>query len=142
MAITRSAGLIVMRQFDGQWRCLILRAYRNWDFPKGRPDSNEDLLEAALRETKEETGLPRPTFPWGGSYRETEAYGKGKVVRIYIAFSRDGQVSLPINASLGRPEHHEFRWVSLHDARQLLPPRFRPILSWAQDVVGPEKAGE
>ncbi|WP_232344688.1 NUDIX domain-containing protein [Cupriavidus taiwanensis] len=44
-----------MRQFDGQWRCLVLRAYRNWDFPKGQPEPSEELLQTALRETTEET---------------------------------------------------------------------------------------
>jgi len=134
-AIKRSAGLVVMRNVDGQWHCLILRAYRNWDFPKGRPEPGEELLQTALRETTEETGLSHLEFPWGEDYRETEPYSKGKVARVYLALSSQGDVSLPVSAELGRPEHHEFRWVSLYRARELLPLRFWPMLRWAHAVV-------
>jgi bis(5'-nucleosidyl)-tetraphosphatase len=131
----RSAGLVVVRRIEGEWRCLVLRAYRNWDLPKGRPEPGEALLETALRETAEETGLSALTLPWGDDYRETEPYAKGKVARLYIALSGEGEVSLPVSAELGRPEHHEFRWVSFAAALELLPPRFVPILRWAQSVV-------
>ncbi|MFJ4290727.1 NUDIX domain-containing protein [Cupriavidus sp. NPDC089707] len=134
----RSAGLVVMRQFDGQWRCLVLRAYRNWDFPKGQPEPGEELLQAALRETTEETGLSELELSWGEAYRETEPYSKGKVARLYLALSRQGDVTLPVSAELGRPEHHEFRWVPLDEALALLPPRFWPILSWAHHKVSDE----
>lgn len=130
-----SAGLIVMRQFDGDWRCLILRAYRNWDFPKGQPEPGEELLQTALRETTEETGLSELELPWGEGYRETEPYSKGKVARLYLALSSQGEVNLPVSAELGRPEHHEFRWVPLDKAEELLPPRFWSMLRWAQSVV-------
>ncbi len=133
--VKRSAGLVVMRQFDDQWRCLVLRAYRNWDFPKGLPEPGEELLHAAMRETTEETGLSELELPWGEDYRETEPYSRGKVARLYLALSNQGDVSLPVNAELGRPEHHEFRWASFDRAQELLPPRVWPILQWAQDVV-------
>lgn len=105
----RSAGLVVVRQSGGQWRCLVLRAYRNWDLPKGTPDPGEQPLETALRETAEETGLSALTLPWGDDFRETEPYSRGKIARFYIALSAEGEVSLPVSAELGRPEHHEFR---------------------------------
>ncbi|AOY96114.1 hypothetical protein BKK79_31250 [Cupriavidus sp. USMAA2-4] len=133
--VKRSAGLVVLRQFEGEWRCLVLRAYRNWDLPKGQPDPGEELLQTALRETTEETGLSDLELPWGEDYRETEPYSKGKVARLYLALSRQGDVSLPVSAELGRPEHHEFRWASFDRAQELLRPRFWPILQWAQDFV-------
>src|SRR5215471_3651714 len=119
----RSAGLVAVRQFGDEWRCLVLRAYRNWDFPKGLPEPGEELLEAALRETTEETGLSGLQLPWGDDYRETEPYAKRKVARLYLALSDQGEVWLPVSAELGRPEHHEYRWVSFADAQQLLPQR-------------------
>ncbi|MGY8525691.1 NUDIX domain-containing protein [Paracidovorax citrulli] len=134
----RSAGLLVMRPFGTDWRCLVLRAYRNWDLPKGMPEGDEDLLQTARRETAEETGLADLELPWGEDFRETVPYAKGKVVRVYLALSREGDIALPVNAALGRPEHHEFRWVSLANARELLPQRFWPMLDWAGDAVGRE----
>ncbi|MGY2492301.1 NUDIX domain-containing protein [Cupriavidus sp. CP313] len=131
----RSAGLMVLRSFGDQWHCLVLRAYRNWDLPKGLLEPEEEPLQAALRETREETGLYTLELRWGEDYRETEPYGHGKVSRFYLALSPIGDVTLPNSAELGRPEHHEFRWVTFAEARKLLPSRFEPILGWAQRTV-------
>jgi 8-oxo-dGTP pyrophosphatase MutT (NUDIX family) len=70
-----SAGIIVVRAADDGFRYLLLRAYRHWDFPKGRVEPGETPLAAAWRETEEETGLARLAFRWGESYFETEPYG-------------------------------------------------------------------
>ncbi|TDF62931.1 NUDIX domain-containing protein [Cupriavidus sp. L7L] len=134
--IKHSAELVVLRPTAGQWLCLILRAYRNWDMPKGMPEPNEELLSAAIREAMEETGLSTLELRWGEDYRETEPYANGKIARFYLAVSPRGGVSLPISAELGRPEHHEFRWVTFAEAQQLLPSRFEPILEWAQSTAG------
>ncbi|WP_454753932.1 NUDIX domain-containing protein [Cupriavidus necator] len=134
--IKHSAGLVVLRPTTGQWLCLILRAYRNWDMPKGMPESNEQPLSAAMRESREETGLSMLELRWGEDYRETEPYANGKIARFYLAVSPNGEVSLPISSELGRPEHHEFRWVTFAEAQQLLPSRFEPILEWAQSMAG------
>lgn len=82
-----------------------------------------------------ETGLSVLELRWGEGYLETEPYGHGKIARFYLAFSPSGDVSLPISAELGRPEHHEYRWVTFAEARQLLPSRFEPILEWAWGTV-------
>lgn len=130
-----SAGLVVLRRIAEPWHCLVLRAYRNWDLPKGLPEPEEGPLPAALREASEETGLSSLELRWGEDYRETEPYGRGKVARFYLALSPSGEVSLPISAEIGRPEHHEFRWVTFAEARQLLPSRYAPILDWAERTV-------
>lgn len=124
-----------MRRLDDGWRCLVLRVYRNWDLPKGAPEEGEAPLAAALREAAEETGLRALELAWGDAYRETPVYARGKVARVYLALSREGDVVLPVSAELGRPEHHEWRWVSFADAAALLPPRFGDIVRWARDTV-------
>lgn len=126
-------------RFAPGWRVLILRAYRNWDFPKGLVENGEDALAAAVREVAEETGLTHLDFRWGEDFRETEAYGRGKVARLYVAASQGGEVSLPVNPELGHPEHHEFRWASFDEAKSLLPPRLQPILAWAFRISGKTK---
>jgi len=125
-----------MRRVDGRWNCLVLRVYRNWDFPKGLVEPGEEPLDAALREVTEETGLRGLALPWGEVWRETEPYAGGKVARFYVAESASGAVVLPVNPQLGRPEHHEFRWLDFDGAAGLLPPRLQQVLGWAQTVVG------
>lgn len=129
MARKLAAGMVVLRRQDGAWRCLMLRAYRNWDFPKGEVEPDESPLAAARREVEEETSLAALVMPWGDEYCETTPY-RGKVARYYLAESPHGDVSLPVSAELGRPEHHEFRWVDLGEAGALAPLRLQPILAW------------
>jgi bis(5'-nucleosidyl)-tetraphosphatase len=130
-----SAGAVVLRRVDGRWNCLVLRAYRNWDFPKGLVEPGEQPLDAALREVTEETSLRGLALRWGEAWRQTEPYAGGKVARYYVAESATGEVVLPVNPELGRPEHHEFRWLELGAAARLLPPRLKPVIRWAQKVA-------
>jgi 8-oxo-dGTP pyrophosphatase MutT (NUDIX family) len=131
-----SAGVIVVRRDAGGWRFLLLRAYRNWDFPKGQVEQGEEPLAAARREVREETSIDELRFDWGHDYRETEPYSHHKVARYYLAATPVESVTLPVNPELGRPEHNEFRWVDLKEAQRLCPPRLAPILRWAAQTLG------
>ena len=133
-----SAGVVVLRRFSDGWRCLVLRAYRNWDFPKGLVEDDESPRYAAVREVWEETRLENLHFLWGDEYRETLPYARQKVSRYYIAEAPSGDVSLPISPELGRPEHDEFRWVSFDAAEDLLPPRLAIVLEWAKELADHE----
>jgi bis(5'-nucleosidyl)-tetraphosphatase len=113
----------------------MLRAFQYWDFPKGIVEPGEEPLDGALREVLEETGLSGLHFKWGYGYQETKPYGIGKIARYYLAESPEGEVYLPVNPDLGRPEHEEFRWVSYCEANGLIAARLRPILNWADWLV-------
>lgn len=130
-----SAGVVVVREDDSGWRLLILRAYHNWDFPKGMVEPGEAPLDAAIRETAEETAISDLEFCWGEAYCETAPYRAGKVARYYLARTSQTPIVLPVSAELGRPEHHEWRWVSFEDAAVLLPPRLQPVLGWARKTL-------
>ena len=131
----RSAGVVVLRRHANDWRCLLLRAFAYWDFPKGRLELGEAPLDAAIREVEEETGLVGLVFRWGEAFRETAPYSGGKVARYYLAESPAGDVRLPVSPELGRPEHDEFRWVSFAEAQRLAVPRIRQIAGWAEELV-------
>lgn len=130
-----SAGVVVTRPCDDGVRLLLLRAYRYWDFPKGEVEPGEDPLDTARREVKEETGLRDLDFRWGEACTETPPYGHGKIARYYLAESRTGAVELPVSPELGRPEHHEVRWVTFEEGRSLLNERVRAVLEWARGVL-------
>lgn len=132
----RSAGIVVVRREGGAWRFLLLRAYRNWDFPKGLIEPGESPLAAARRETAEETGLTHLDFRWGTDSRDTAMYDDRKVASYFLAETRMPDIVLPVSAELGRPEHDEYRWASYGEAQALLPARLQPILDWARERIG------
>lgn len=132
----RSAGAVVFRRTGRGVRLLVLRAYANWDFPKGEHEPGESELDAARREVAEETGLTDLDFPFGDAHRDTLPYSGGKVARYYLAETgEDAAVELPKSPELGRAEHHEWRWVSFDEAEDLLPPRLAIVLDWARETL-------
>lgn len=133
--VVRSCGAVVFRRTDRGIRLLVLRAYNNWDFPKGLVENAEEMLSAAKREVKEETGLSEVDYPFGEAFKETLPYANNKVARYYLAETGQHAIELPINTALGRPEHHEYRWVSFAEAEDLLPPRLAPVLDWAKHTL-------
>ena len=131
----KAAGCVVFRRTPRGPRYLVLRAFKNWDFPKGLVDTGEDQLACAKREVEEETGLTNLAYPFGEEFRETLPYAGNKVARYYLAETEEVEITLPVSPELGRPEHHEYRWVSLDEAEELLPPRLAVVLDWAQRTI-------
>ena len=131
-----SAGIVVMRRENDIWMYLLLRAYRYWDFPKGKCEKGEQPLAAALREAEEETTLTEFDFDWGEDFFETGPYAQGKVARYYIAQTIQTDVDLPISPELGRPEHDEFKWVTYEEALKIVSPRVTQVLRWARNITG------
>lgn len=56
MAIALSCGLVLLNE-DAEILLAHATETRHWDIPKGAPEPGESDREAALRETREETGL-------------------------------------------------------------------------------------
>jgi len=137
-----SAGVVVVRRSSGEWLFLMLRAYRNWDFPKGLVEAGEDPLQAARREVQEETLIEELQFSWGHVYRETAPYSHHrKVARYYLAETPTAEVTLPVRPELGRPEHNEWRWLPFQQALPLCSPRIEPILRWAATTMAGSAPG-
>ena len=130
-----SAGVVVVRRDAAGWLFLMLRAYRNWDFPKGLVELGEDPLAAARREVQEETSIAELYFDWGERYTETAPYNHNKIARYYLARTTVEAVTLPINPAIGQPEHHEFRWVSRDQAVALTSPRIAAVIEWAGQIL-------
>lgn len=136
-----SAGVVVVRRSRAGWRLLVLRVYRNWDFPKGGAEAGESPLQTALREAEEEADLRDLVFRWGEAYCETAPYGRGKIARYYLAETAREAIILPVSPELGRPEQDAWRWVSFAEARRLLPPRLQPVLAWAREPLAAPSPG-
>ena len=130
-----SAGVVVVRQTEEGWRLLLLRAFNHWDFPKGMVEPGEEPLAAAVREVREESLIEDLEFAWGEPSTRTGPYSRGKIACYYVARTRTGEVTLPVNPEIGRPEHSEFRWADFDEAMKLVSPRVRPVLQWAAQVM-------
>jgi bis(5'-nucleosidyl)-tetraphosphatase len=131
-----SCGIVLARKTDSGWLTLLLRAFRNWDFPKGMCEPGESPLETARREVAEETGIRELEFTWGEAAIDTGPYNRGKTARYYLAQTSEEQVIMGISPETGRPEHHEYRWLSFDDAYDLSSPRVRSIVVWARQIIG------
>ncbi len=134
--IILSAGIIVVRKEEDDWKYLFLRAFLNWDFPKGEMQPGESPLETAGRETREETGITKLDFTWGEVFKETAPYNRGtKVARYYLSQTIEDQVVFAVNPQIGGPEHHEYRWLRYSELEKLSPSRLLPVINWARGVV-------
>ena len=93
-------------------------------------------LATARREVREETGIEKLDFRWGEEFTETPPYSKNKVARYYLAETSETAVKLPVSVTLGRPEHHESRWLTFDEAIALAVPRIAAVLAWARKRTG------
>ena len=131
-----SCGAVIAREIGDGWVTLMLRAYHNWDFPKGICEEGESPMDAAIREIGEETGITDLDFAWGDRSTDTGPYNRGKTARYYLAKTSQESVEMGIAPELGRPEHHEYRWMSFDDAYDLSAPRVRVVVQWARQIIG------
>lgn len=135
MTLVRAAGGLVARQ-DGRGRELVLvhrPAYDDWSFPKGKLESGEDELAAALREVEEETGLRCEALDDLGAVTYVDGRGRPKVVRYW-------QMTAPDQAELApRHEIDVARWVTFEEASEVLTyPHDRLLLD---RFVGQDRGG-
>ncbi|MCK5827093.1 NUDIX domain-containing protein [Candidatus Bipolaricaulota bacterium] len=116
----RAAGFVLFRTLHQQRQYLLLR-HRNgghWAFPKGRLEPDENEIEAALRETFEETGISQ-LFPIA-RFCETTSYTvrlngqeKAKTVAYFLAETRECNVVLSA-------EHIDYQWLDFTQAAATL----------------------
>lgn len=128
-----SCGVVPLRKKENRREVLLLRCFKNWDFPKGMLDPGEDPLSAALREFTEETGISHIEIISPDLFIQTEPYSNGKVARYYPGIvSVDAEVIMRPNPVTGILEHHEYRWFALGEAEEKLVPRLKKVLAWTR----------
>lgn len=132
---TLSCGFVIIRETSDECLTLMLRAWHHWDFPKGLREEGEGSLEAAVREVGEETGITDLQLEWGERFLDTGPYSRGKTARYYLARSDTAEVVMGPSPETGKPEHHEWRWVSFDEAYDLSSPRVKNVVKWARQVI-------
>jgi len=134
----QSAGIILLRRERGEWKCLLLRAYGRWDFPKGRREPGESLLQAAIRETKEESGIRHTRFRWGLRAWKTGVYSQGKRAYYFVAQTSQRDVVLFPNPITNLVEHDAYKWATLEEAEALVTARLHGVFPWLRNMLGLE----
>lgn len=139
----QSAGIVVLDWQSGEATALCVRAYSNWDFPKGKLDAGESHLQAAIRELEEETSLTIPQDAQIiGVRAPSVTYGRGKNEKTATYYLADRISStepfLPSSPELGRPENDEYRWVPVSKLFSLMPARLQPVVNYVQEWVQTE----
>lgn len=141
-----SAGVIVFHRDQRGCRFLLVLSRLTkrplWEFPKGGVDAGESLMQAAMRELREETGLAEadvrlvPEFERREEYRFTTGDGEQrtlirKEVTYFLAEAHRTDVRI------AEAEASEYAWLSLKDAmRKLRYPGRRRLLEDAARTAG------
>lgn len=132
----RAAGIVVVRYFENIPHVLLLRIFKNWDLPKGRIEQNENIFEAALRETFEESGINQLDFCWGKDAVQVSNKNKRKkkIVTLFVAKTEQNPL-ISRNPITGVYEHHSAEWVLFENAIKIVNPYLSPGISWAFNKV-------
>ena len=115
MGTEKSAGIVLFRNDSDKNEFLLLNYPQgHWDFVKGKIEQNETSHEAAIRETREETGITNIEFIDG--FEESVEYDFRfkkedihKKVIFFLAKTDEKNIKLS-------HEHNDYVWLEYNDA--------------------------
>jgi len=111
----RSAGIVLYRESaTKKFFLLLLYPSGHWDFVKGKIEKNEDNRQAAIRETREETGITDVEFVDGFEERIHYTYQFfGNIVQKEVVFFLGKTKTEDVKLS---EEHLDHIWLEFDDA--------------------------
>jgi 8-oxo-dGTP diphosphatase len=119
-----SAGGVVIRRLEGDWRMAAIRPAGKtdvWALPKGLIGPGESPADTALREVREETGVSGRLIEKLGDVRYVYTWAGERVFKIVsfylVRYSRGRLGDIP---AAFRREVAETRWLPLREAPRLL----------------------
>ena len=116
---------------------LLMRHRDRWDLPTGHAENGESLLETALRETHEETGIavshvaPDPDFRFELEYRVRNAK-RGTYDKQVTYFLGYLQNEMPVTLT----EHTGYRWWRWPVERPIQAKTIDPLLAAVREHFG------
>ena len=155
-----SAGILVYRKNKKNNRLEVLlvhpggpywqnKEFRSWHIPKGGVNKNEDLLQAAIREFEEETGLPLTKVDIKKIKYLCSVKSKGgKIVYVFYLkkdFKKDKfgtsketiEVEWPPDSGIKRiyPENDKVEYMDLELAKKKIIPYQLPALLKLEKIL-------
>ena len=131
----RSAGVVIFIE-NGKGIHYLLLNYPtgHWDFAKGRIEENESLHEAAIRETREETGITDVEFFDGFEEKiEYHFQFEGKLIHKQVIFFLAKTKTRNVKVS---HEHTDFKWLDFENSlKKITYENARNILSKANKLL-------
>lgn len=130
-----SFGVLVLNEHD-QLLIAHVTGQNRWDIPKGGGDASERPLEAALRETFEETGVLLDA----GQLEDlgVTPYGRHKDLHLFRARVSTAEVDIArccctsyfrqMGTGASLPEMDGFRWAAAEELGELCTPRMAALL--------------
>jgi bis(5'-nucleosidyl)-tetraphosphatase len=134
----RASGVIIyyLEQDEPQFLLIRSRRDRSWGFPKGHLIDGEELLNGAMRELWEETGIREVTLVSGFTEHVTYRVNRAGRFRQKTVTYFLGRVETP--AVRLSEEHSEHRWAVVEDARKILTfENLRTLVTRAWMIVTP-----
>ena len=138
MITEKSAGFILISDngSHNSDRSVLLLHYisGHWDFPKGNIESNENELQAATRELKEETGIENFTLLPGFKYILNYKYTRksnliSKQVTLFLASTKVNKVRIS-------HEHVGYQWTDINaSVKQLTYSNAKNALIYAMKLL-------
>ena len=126
--IVAAGGVVIDRATPPRVLILHRPHYDDWSLPKGKLDAGETIIEAALREVKEETGLAcriiSELVPIRYEYRSRNGKRRPKVVHYFLMEPVAGQIAV------NQHEIDAAEWVDQDEAmRRLTYPHDKELLA-------------
>ncbi|OGY58671.1 MAG: hypothetical protein A3H06_02465 [Candidatus Colwellbacteria bacterium RIFCSPLOWO2_12_FULL_44_13] len=118
-----SAGFVVVREtLEGPKFLLLYHGGGYWNFPKGKIQAEEGSIQAAFRETLEETGLKSRNLHIERGFKAYEKFTffkkerkkVFKIVIFYLAKTSEQQISISPR------EHEGYGWFLYKDAKKIV----------------------
>lgn len=120
------AGVVVLRRGEAEAECLLVQTPEgHWGFPKGKRNRSESVLDNALRELFEETGLMRLQLALREDVSVDEVSNKGNLAARYLGATLTDPTAVLVPAS---GELRDARWWTVTRALGLLRPSRREVL--------------
>lgn len=138
-----SSGCIVVKKFNGEPHILMVHAAGNWKnknfgFPKGIIEENENTSAAAARETEEETGVIVDIIGYLGSVHRNVKGLPHKEVHAYIALYKDGNLEGKNVLDFQKSEIDVAKFYPVDQAVEIAYGYQKPLLEKAKEFIKKE----